>query len=211
MAPASELDNLNVYLRAYLQQTVVALMTVEEKSTYEINFGGRVHYNLGWFSLLVDAWAQFDHIDNPGIVEAMVGQALVGRAAMMKEHWFQELYKDHGWRLDRVPRRPPPGLKKFRDAILGRTDGYELPRRPANAARTPDEQLALLRSKVAEMNDFEKEADKDINELVDGLGASHPGLRGVIWEVRRGFLYNPDRGAERTALMDAITEYMEES
>ncbi|EGX89575.1 hypothetical protein CCM_07827 [Cordyceps militaris CM01] len=158
------------------------------------------------------------------VLDAIIAQALFGRARMMEQKWFQDVHRLHGSCLDSLPKDAPIEFAQSQAAIFGGTGRSEPPPPPTETTpteTTPTETtltetqptqdlLARLQAKIEEINTFETQQHKNLEDLFSALAKSYPGIKGVLCGVRHSFRGRHDRCAEREVLLSATSEYIQE-
>ncbi|ATY62703.1 hypothetical protein A9K55_007187 [Cordyceps militaris] len=153
------------------------------------------------------------------VLDAIIAQALFGRARMMEQKWFQDVHRLHGSCLDSYPKDAPLEFAQSQAAIFGDTGRSEPPPPPTETTPTEttltetqptQDLLARLQAKIEEINTFETQQHKNLEDLFSALAKSYPGIKGVLCGVRHSFRGRHDRCAEREVLLSATSEYIQE-
>ncbi|OAR01489.1 hypothetical protein LLEC1_03097 [Akanthomyces lecanii] len=212
MAKLSELDLLNARVQEHIQQNIFPHLDDEERRLYKDHYQNKIEFSLDTLNPNNHSLINGTEGTNAFALESILAQALFGRAKVMEYERFREAYQMYGYRMDAIPREPPPEFAKLQDAIFGRGDPCQPPAVTTTTTSYATEDLLVsLHAKIEEINESETRQHKELEALFSALAKPYPGLRGLLCGVRHSFRGRDDRCAERKALFSATTEYIEEA
>lgn len=233
MDVSSRLALLGLQIKDDLRDSLEFYLSPEEHQTYVREYKTRIEFSVTTLSPNNHVLARSPTPQTATVLDAMVTQTIFGRELMMNQDWFREIHSAHAERLDELSQKMPRAMEQMRNEIFFGSSSIFPESTPTNSdsgspiftattndtpiltpmrSGTPtnaaDDLLQMLKKHAKETADLDDKHERELNDQFEKASAFYPGLSGVLCGVRQSFRNTSDRGAEKTALINATMEYI---